>query len=263
MAHAGPLTARRGGRTLGRRRALRARVAGKPGGRRLRHLRPRHRPLHAARRASAGAGRRRQPVLPARRVRPDRVPVRGRSRSCSRRSRAARAWAGTSTTTGLFRGTERFFRPGYRGPSRGRVDPGARRRPGEAREGRQGGRRRLRPRRLDDHHGRGVPELRVLRLRLPRAVDRAGPRGSQGSRAWTSASRSTWPPPRTSRVDGYDLVCVFDCLHDMGDPVGRAGARPRDARRRRHLDDRRAVRRGQRARTTSTLSGGSSTAPRR
>ena len=22
---------------------------------------------------------------------------------------------------------------------------------------------------------------------------------------------------------GYDLVCVFDCLHDMGDPVGAAG----------------------------------------
>jgi SAM-dependent methyltransferase len=22
--------------------------------------------------------------------------------------------------------------------------------------------------------------------------------------------------------DGYDLVCVFDCLHDMGDPVGAA-----------------------------------------
>jgi SAM-dependent methyltransferase len=22
--------------------------------------------------------------------------------------------------------------------------------------------------------------------------------------------------------DGYDLVCAFDCLHDMGDPVGAA-----------------------------------------
>jgi hypothetical protein len=22
---------------------------------------------------------------------------------------------------------------------------------------------------------------------------------------------------------GYDLVCVFDCLHDMGDPVGASG----------------------------------------
>ena len=21
---------------------------------------------------------------------------------------------------------------------------------------------------------------------------------------------------------GYDLVCMFDCLHDMGDPVGAA-----------------------------------------
>jgi SAM-dependent methyltransferase len=23
--------------------------------------------------------------------------------------------------------------------------------------------------------------------------------------------------------EGYDLVCMFDCLHDMGDPVGAAG----------------------------------------
>ena len=40
----------------------------------------------------------------------------------------------------------------------------------------------------------------------------------------------------------YDLVAFFDCLHDMGDPVGRGASRARDARRRRHVDDRRAVR---------------------
>jgi hypothetical protein len=25
----------------------------------------------------------------------------------------------------------------------------------------------------------------------------------------------------------FDLVCFFDCLHDMGDPVGQPGARAR------------------------------------
>ena len=34
-----------------------------------------------------------------------------------------------------------------------------------------------------------------------------------------SASRS--PPRRTSPATGYDLVCIFDALHDMGDPPER------------------------------------------
>ena len=60
----------------------------------------------------------------------------------------------------LFEGTERFFRPGYtRQPGR-RLAPGARRRRGQARGRRRGRRRRLRPRRLDDHHGRGLPGAR-------------------------------------------------------------------------------------------------------
>ena len=64
----------------------------------------------------------------------------------------------------LFRGTERFFRPGLpRAPGR-RMDPGARRCAGEARARREGRRCRLRARSIDGHHGRRVPELRVLRL---------------------------------------------------------------------------------------------------
>ena len=38
-------------------------------------------------------------------------------------------------------------------------------------------------------------------------------------------------------------MTMFDCLHDMGDPVGRRAPRPRHAQARRHLDDRRAERR--------------------
>ena len=47
---------------------------------------------------------------------------------------------------------------------------------------------------------------------------------------------------QTFAGSGYDLVTTFDCLHDMGDPLG-AARRIRDARRRRrHLDGRRAPR---------------------
>ena len=54
------------------------------------------------------------------------------------------------------------------------------------------------------------------------ALDRAGARGGPGGRRGRPHHASTSPPPRTSRGGDYDLVCVFDCLHDMGDPVGAA-----------------------------------------
>ncbi len=55
------------------------------------------------------------------------------------------------------------------------------------------------------------------------------------------ASRSL--RPSSFPATGYDLVAMFDCLHDMGDPVGAAAHVPSSARARRHVDDRRAVRR--------------------
>ncbi len=37
------------------------------------------------------------------------------------------------------------------------------------------------------------------------------------------ADRCDWSVARSTEYDGtYDLVCFFDCLHDMGDPVGAA-----------------------------------------
>ena len=39
----------------------------------------------------------------------------------------------------------------------------------------------------------------------------------------------------------YDLVTVFDCLHDMGDPVGAATHVLQRSCKRRHMDDRRAL----------------------
>ena len=80
-------------------RALRARVAERPGGGRLRGLRPRQRPLHARPRAGRRADRSRQPGLPARLL-PDR-DRRGAStrRASPRPCAAATASAGTSTRT--------------------------------------------------------------------------------------------------------------------------------------------------------------------
>ena len=80
----------------------------------------------------------------------------------------------------LFRGTERFFRPGYRASLVAEWIPALDGVAGEARARRDRRRRRLRSRRVDDHHGEGLSQLEVLRLRLPRGVDRACARGGRG-----------------------------------------------------------------------------------
>ncbi len=43
------------------------------------------------------------------------------------------------------------------------------------------------------------------------------------------ASRSRPRRLRDYSGQGYDLVTMFDCLHDMGDPVGRGAPRAPDA----------------------------------
>ena len=65
------------------------------------------------------------------------------------------------------------------------------------------------------------PEVDLHRLRLPRRVDRAGPqarrrRRRRGPDDVRGRERAGLPGPR------LDLVATFDCLHDMGDPVGAA-----------------------------------------
>ena len=47
-----------------------------------------------------------------------------------------------------------------------------------------------------------------------------GPGSRAHRRAWRTASRSRVAAAKELPGDGYDLVCAFDCLHDMGDPVG-------------------------------------------
>ena len=75
---------------------------------------------------------------------------------------------------------------------------------------------------LDDPDGAGVPELDVRRLRLSRGLDRDRPPTGAGRRRRRSrALRDGRCRPRITAA-GYDLVTMFDCLHDMGDPVGAA-----------------------------------------
>ena len=90
------------------------------------------------------------------------------------------------------------------------------------RAGRARRRRRLRPRRVDDHHGRGLSALALRRVRLPRAVDRCAPTSSPEAAGVAERCTFEVAPAQDFPVTGDDLVCNFDCLHDMGDPVGAA-----------------------------------------
>ena len=84
-------------------------------------------------------------------------------------------------------GCERFFRPGYNAHLISEWLPALDGVVGQARARRARGRRRLRPRRLHDPDGPGVPELDLRRLGLPRRLDRdraparAGGRGRRPS----------------------------------------------------------------------------------
>ena len=122
----------------------------------------------------------------------------------------------------LFCGTELFFRPGYVAnlvpswlPALEGVEEKLR--AGGARRG-----HRLRTRRLDDRDGQGLPALGVRRLRLPRGVDRGGAARRRARRASRDRVRFEVASAKDFPGEGYDLVCVFDALHDMGDPVGAA-----------------------------------------
>ena len=111
------------------------------------------------RRAGAGARRRGQPVLHPRRLRADRLAVRRRGQDPRGLPQRRRAWAGTSTTTACSAAPSASSAPATRRNLVAEWIPaldGVQEKLEARREGR---RRRLRPRRLDDHHGRSVPEL--------------------------------------------------------------------------------------------------------
>ena len=101
------------------------------------------------------------------------------------------------------------------------LDSRARRRRGEAEERREGRRRRLRPRRLDDPDGAGLSRSRRFfgfdyhAPSIERAPGELAKEAGVANRiTFAVASAKDFP------AKDYDLVAFFDCLHDMGDPVG-------------------------------------------
>ena len=143
----------------------------------------------------------------------------------------------------LFAGTERFFRPGYAANLVSAWIPAL-----EGVEAKLQSGARV----ADVGCGHGASTILMAQAFPGRA--------SSGSTTTRPRSSTHGRPPREAGLartgcsfevapakgypgDGYDLVAMFDCLHDMGDPVGAAAHVLRDARRGRHLADRRALRR--------------------
>jgi SAM-dependent methyltransferase len=121
----------------------------------------------------------------------------------------------------LFRGTERFFRPGYRGHLVSEWIP--------ALDGVQAKLERG-AKVADVGCGHGASTI-IMAEAFPNSqfvgfdyhdasIERAAEAALQagvGERiSFEVAAAKDYPG------SGYDLVCVFDCLHDMGDPVGAA-----------------------------------------
>ena len=222
LAAHGPTTPEELAARTGTGAAVRPRVAQRPGGRAVRRVRRRRRPLHAAAGARGGAGRRDQPGVPARLL-PDRARHGARRRPGDRRRADATGGLGWHEHNGdVHEGCERFFRPGYAANLVSAWLPALDGVVDKLERGAARGRRGMRPRRLDGADGRGVPALDVRRLGLPRGVDRD--RARAGGRGRGRASGRTFEVASATEFsgDGYDLVTMFDCLHDMGDPVGAA-----------------------------------------
>jgi 2-polyprenyl-3-methyl-5-hydroxy-6-metoxy-1,4-benzoquinol methylase len=118
----------------------------------------------------------------------------------------------------LFKGTEQFFRPGYRAHLVAEWIPAL---DGIEERLREGGKI------ADIGCGHGVstslmaeayPQAEVHgfdyhEASIERARELATANGGAGAE-FEVASAKDYPG------EGYDLVCFFDCLHDMGDPVG-------------------------------------------
>jgi SAM-dependent methyltransferase len=119
----------------------------------------------------------------------------------------------------LFLGTEQFFRPGYRAHLVAEWIPALE---GMDEKLRGGGKV------ADIGCGHGVSTILLAQAypestfhgfdyhdaSIERARQIAEAEGVSANTEFEAASAKEYPG------DGYDLVCFFDCLHDMGDPVG-------------------------------------------
>jgi SAM-dependent methyltransferase len=119
----------------------------------------------------------------------------------------------------LFHGTERFFRPGYRGHLVAEWLPAL---DGVVEKLERGATV------ADVGCGHGASTI-ILAEAFPNSEffgfdyhDASIERARQLAEAAGVADRTTFQVASAKDYPGtgYDLVCVFDCLHDMGDPVG-------------------------------------------
>ena len=119
----------------------------------------------------------------------------------------------------LFLGTEQFFRPGYRAHLVAEWIPAI-----EGMDEKLRGGAKV----ADIGCGHGISTILMAQAypestfhgydyhdaSIERARAIAEAEGVSGNTEFERASAKEFPG------DGYDLVCFFDCLHDMGDPVG-------------------------------------------
>ncbi len=120
----------------------------------------------------------------------------------------------------LFKGTEQFFRPGYRAHLVAEWIPALEGVEDKLRSGAKV---------ADIGCGHGVSTTLMAQAypestfhgfdyhdaSIERARELAAVEGSSANTEFTVASAKDF-----GNGDAYDLVCFFDCLHDMGDPVG-------------------------------------------
>ena len=122
----------------------------------------------------------------------------------------------------LFHGTERLFKPGYLGNLVSAWIPALDGVEAKLQAGGDGRRHRVRPRRRRRSSSRRqYPNVEIVGFDYHEgSIDTARKRAAEAGVAdrvrFEVASAQDFPG------DGYDLVCIFDALHDMGDPVGGA-----------------------------------------
>ena len=124
---------------------------------------------------------------------------------------------------GVFHGCEKFFRPGYAANLVSSWIPRFERSTGKARGRSASGRRRLRERRFHHLDGEGIPQISKFFGFDYHDKSIEAARESAKRKAGV-ADRVTFEVAKAKEFPGrdYDFVAVFDCLHDMGDPIGAA-----------------------------------------